>query len=119
MSRRVYIDLKLEEDLNYYLQNKLYQDAIGASEEINFIKQANWVKDSAVIDKINYIKGIWRISLLFAHYKDPLQFIIRHITNCHSEQKATISAYLFRKNAAKDQRGTLEISPLNFTFCKN
>ncbi len=119
MNKRVYIEKKLEDAIENYFSIHAYLDKKGGREDIKFTREAKWVKDSAVIENVFYKNGMWQINLLFAHYKDPLQFIIRKITSCASEKKATLAGYLFKKNAAKDQRGTLVINEKDFKFCEN
>jgi hypothetical protein len=72
-----------------------------------------------VIDRIEYRKGAWEISLIFSHYQNPLQLIVRRIVTCPSEQKAELVAFYLRRQAAKDPRGTLEVTIKDFSLCPN
>jgi len=95
---------------------------IGQTASVNdmlFIIDGSWLKDSAVIDIIEKNKGAWEVQMIFAHYKNPLQLIIRNITRCFSEQKAMAAAFYISKEAAKDRRGTLSVSIEALSLCSN
>lgn len=84
-----------------------------------FLKNDWWLADTAVIDNINYKKGGWEVFFTFANYKKPLQLIVRKITRCFSEGKAITASYYMRRQAAKDQRGTLAVALKDLNLCIN
>ena len=84
-----------------------------------FIKDGTWLKDAAVIEAICNRRGGWEVDLIFAHYKYPLQLIVRNITRCFSKQQAQAAAFYIRKEAAKDWRGTLDVSIKDLGLCSN
>lgn len=88
----------------------LYDGVKASSHDIHFIKDDTWLSETSVIEQIAQRKGTWQIDLLFAYYKEPLRFIIRKIT-CHTSYKqASLLGSIFRRQAAKDQRGTIIIN---------
>jgi len=90
-------------------QNALFDDRIGDESEFHFLRSNHWLLDAAVVDRINFRKGQFRIDLVFAHQKQPLKLLVRHITVHSDRKKAAIMSQLFRRQAAKDQRGTIII----------
>ncbi len=101
------------------LNNEKHVGQIADASDLLFIKDGNWLKDAAVIDMVFARKGAWDVCLVFAHYKNPLQFIIRNITRCFSENKANATAFYMKKDAAKDRRGILEVSIKDLNICNN
>lgn len=92
------------------LNNQHFTDKVGSKEDMNFLSDDEWLKDTAVVENIVERKGMWEIHLVFAHYKTPLKLIKRVITRYTDRRKALISANYMRRLAAKDQRGTLTVS---------
>lgn len=90
-------------------QMSLYEDRLGQESEFNFLRSNSWLSDTAVIDRLIYRKGQFRIDLIFAHHEQPLKFLIRTITVQSDRKKAEIMSQFFRRQAAKDQRGTLMV----------
>ncbi|PSL03853.1 hypothetical protein [Cecembia rubra] len=90
-------------------QLSLYEDRLGDESEFSFLRSNEWLGDTAVIDRLIYRRGEFRIDLIFAHHKQPLKFLVRNITVQSDRKKAEIMSQLFRRQAAKDQRGTLMI----------
>jgi hypothetical protein len=114
---------KISEGVIYEMHNFLEKEKVigkaAKPEDLYFITEGAWLKDSAVIDAISYYKGGWDVLMIFAHYKNPLQLIVRNITRCYSEHKAKAAAFYIRKEAAKDRRGTLNVSIQNLGLCTN
>lgn len=119
MSGNVKISLRLLSEMHNFLEKEKIVGKAGKVEDLCFITEGAWLKDSAVIDFITYKKGGWDVHLIFALYKNPLQLIVRNITRCFSEHKAKAAAFYIRKEAAKDRRGTLSISIQNLGLCDN
>lgn len=105
--------------MNNFLDNEKYIGQIARSADLLFITDGSWLKDTAVIDAISSKQGAWDVYLIFAHYKNPLQLIVRNITRCFTEQKALASAFYIRKEAAKDRRGTLTVCINDLSLCIN
>lgn len=99
-------------------QISLYEDRLGHESEFKFLRSDAWLGDTAVIDRMIYRKGQYRIDLVFAHHKQPLKLLIRNITIQPDRKKAEIMSQIFRRQAAKDQRGTLMIQEelLNLSY---
>lgn len=93
-------------------------DAAGKSADISFINDDFWLQDTAVIENIEYRNGEWNIYLVFAHYQLPLKFLKRKIVKFSCKRKASIVAHYMRRQAAKDQRGTLTVNKdlINISF---
>ncbi|MEP7374246.1 MAG: hypothetical protein ABI675_12700 [Chitinophagaceae bacterium] len=119
MSGKVKISEYVLSEMNNFLDNEKYVGQIAMSADMLFITDGSWLKDAAVIDSIINRQGAWDVYLIFAHYKNPLQLIVRNITRCFSEQKAMAAAFYIRKEAAKDRRGTLTVSIEDLGLCSN
>lgn len=102
-----------------FLDNEKKVGQTARQGDLLFITDGSWLKDAAVIDAISSRKGAWDISLIFVHYQKPLQLLVRNITRCFSEQKALAAAFYIRKEAAKDRRGTLQVSIKDLHLCSN
>ncbi|WP_194775413.1 hypothetical protein [Pararhodonellum marinum] len=110
MKRNPVLDYQMYEwILKSINQMSLYDDRLGHESEFNFLRANRWLGDTAVIERMIYRKGEFRIDLVFAHHKQPLKLLIRNITVQSDRRKAEIMSQLFRRQAAKDQRGTLLI----------
>jgi hypothetical protein len=119
MSRKIKISEYVLSEMNNFLDNEKYVGQMAMSADMLFITDGSWLKDAAVIDAITNRQGAWDVYLIFAHYKNPLQLIVRNITRCFSEQKALAAAFYIRKEAAKDRRGTLTVSVKDLDLCSN
>ena len=102
-----------------FLDNQHFTEKPAAEEDMLFLKNDWWLANTAVIDTINFRKGGWEVFLTFANYKKPLQLIVRMIVRCFSEGKAKTAAHYMRKQAAKDQRGTLFVALRDLNLCIN
>ena len=119
MKNKAKISGRVISEMHNFLEKEKIIGRAGKQEDLYFITEGAWLKDSAVIDAISYHNGGWDVYLIFAHYKNPLQLIVRNITRCYSEQKARAAAFYIRKEAAKDRRGTLNVSIQNLGLCYN
>lgn len=99
------------------LSNLFFTEKLGLDSDMNFYRDDLWLSDTAVIELLQYRKGCWEINLLFAHYKTPLKFLSRRITTHSCPKRAKTMAFYMRRQAAKDQRGslTLDINDLNLS----
>jgi hypothetical protein len=119
MSRSHHISERVLSAMNRFLENETCIGQPAQPGDMVFISEGAWLKDAAVIDTINNNQGAWDVSLIFAHYKNPLQLLVRNITRCFTEQKARAAAFYIRKEAAKDRRGTLSVSINDLSLCTN
>lgn len=119
MGRQRKISEHVLSEMNNFLDNEKYVGQIARPGDTLFITEGGWLKDAAVIDVISKRQGAWDVYLIFAHYKNPLQLIVRIITRCFSKQKAQAAAFYLRKEAAKDRRGTLTVSINDLGLCSN
>lgn len=110
MPRRFAIDDASYEAMLCYLNGTASADRCGAPPDIQFINEDFWLQDTAVIENIELRNGEWTIYLVFAHHLRPLKFIKRKIVNFACPKKAGLSAHYMRRQAAKDQRGTLVVN---------
>ena len=85
-------------------------DRPGGGRDAAFINDDYWLQDTAVIENIEKRKGEWSIYLVFAHHLHPLRFIKRQIVHYSCPKKAALAAHYMRRQAAKDQRGTLSVA---------
>ena len=81
----------------------------GSEEDLRFVHTDFWLQDTAVIEDIERRSGLWRVSLLFVHHVNPFKFIKRSIRSFADVKKARTAAHYMRRQAAKDQRGTLMV----------
>jgi hypothetical protein len=119
MSRKGKISEGVLSEMHHFLENEKHVGQVAAQGDLRFIVDGSWLKDAAVIDVISNRSGAWDVYLIFAHYRNPLQLIVRNITRCFSEQKALAAAFYIRKEAAKDRRGTLTVSLKDLDLCIN
>lgn len=102
-----------------FLKSQYLTEKHAEEQDLFFLRDDAWLADTAVTDRIEYRKGAWEISLTFTHYKNPLQLLVRKIITCYSEKKAEMAAFYVRRQAAKDKRGTLEVTVNDFNLCIN
>ena len=108
------IDKKLYNEILNTLNNQFHTEKAGISADMNFMVNDRWMRDTAVIENIVERRGLWKIFLVFAHYKNPLLLIRREISVCFAQKKALIYAQYMRRIAAKDPRGTLTLDIKDF-----
>ena len=113
------LDRKVYEAMLSFISNQHILEKNAAEKDFFFLQDHSWLDDTAVIDRIEYRKRAWEISLIFAHYKKPLQLLFRKIVTSYSEQKAETASFYLRRQAAKDRRGTLEITLKDLNLCIN
>ena len=100
-------------------QMTLYQDQCAEAADTAFIRQGEWLSESAVVVHINKRKGTWCIDLVFAHPRCPLRLLVRKIATETSWTKACLRGSLFQRQAAKDQRGTILPELSSFAISDN
>jgi hypothetical protein len=106
-------------ELLKFLNNQHYTERVGVEEDMVFLHDDHWLKDSAVISNVVGRNGMWEIYLIFAYFTNPHQLIKRIIGQFASLEKAQLSAHYMQRMAAKDQRGTLEVNVLRFGISPN
>ena len=101
-----------------YLTSMALVEKSGEQRDLHFIDEDFWLQDTAVIENIELRNGEWNIYLVFAHHLIPLKFIKRKIVNFACPKKASLTAHYMRRQAAKDQRGTLKVNAnlINLSF---
>jgi hypothetical protein len=119
MGKKSKISETVLSEMHSFLDNEKHVGQKAHADDMLFIAEGYWLKDAAVIDVVSNRQGAWDVCLVFAHYKNPLQLIVRKITRCYSKQKAQTAAFYMRKEAAKDRRGTLEVSINDLHLCNN
>jgi hypothetical protein len=85
MNKKIKISVRVLSEMYNFLEKEKIVGKAGKQEDLYFITEGSWLKDSAVIDSISYHNGGWNVHLIFAHYQNPLQLIVRNITRCYSE----------------------------------
>lgn len=98
-----------------YLDKFSTTEQRGLNEDSFFINEDFWLQDTAVVENVECRNGEWNIYLVFANHLIPLKFIKRKIVNYACPKKAALVAHYMRRQAAKDQRGTLRLSMNLFT----
>lgn len=118
-------------DSSFNIDSNLYESVLDLLNDLHIVESKGniadfkfyfddlWLSDTAVIENLAYVCGQWDIELLFALHNNPLKFIKRQITSFSCHKKATLTATLMRRLAAKDQRGTLTIDSKNLSICCN
>ena len=120
MKRKPQIDYKTYQWLLSKINQKvLFEEQSSSPKDLLFIKEGAWLADTAVIEHLTRRRGTYSINLLFAHYKQPLKLLIRTITQHSNPRKAQVMSQLFRRQAAKDQRGTLKVDESSFLIDYN
>lgn len=100
-----------------YLDNLSLTEQNGITKDAFFINEDFWLQDTVVVENVECRNGEWSIYLVFAHHLIPLKFIKRKIVNYVCPRRAALAAHYMRRQAAKDQRGTLQVN-VNL-FCTN
>lgn len=116
MPAKCHIDEIVYSRMLDYVQQLVQTELLGQSNDISFYNDDFWLQDTAVIENVELRNGEWNIFLVFAHHNLPLKFIKRKIRNYSCPKRAAITAHYMRRQAAKDQRGTLTVSPASLTF---
>ncbi|MCG8328509.1 MAG: hypothetical protein MI974_12525 [Chitinophagales bacterium] len=99
------------------LNNQHFTDKSGCQEDMDFLSDDWWLRDTAVIENIVKREGMWEIHLVFAHYQEPKKLIKRVISRFTCKNKAELNAWYMKRLAAKDQRGTLKVNLDDFKLC--
>lgn len=100
--------------------NIVITDYMGQSSDLRFISDESWLHDTSVTANIVSYKGQWKIRLVFAWVKKPLQLICRYMPDSYStKNKAETFANYFLKTTQKDKRGLLIINNYDFNICYN
>lgn len=116
----MYFDLEALQKFHLYWRDLETTESRGYLDDLAFMKEDEWLKDSAVIDRIQAFKGQWTVSLVFADPARKGTFIVRYIrNNCPTYKKAVVTAGFMRRVAAKDPRGTIEIDPGDYNLPLN
>lgn len=113
------IDSNLYESILDLLNDLHIAESKGNIVDFKFYFDDLWLSDTAVIENLAYVCGQWDVELLFALHTNPLRFIKRQITSYSCPKKASLTATLMRRLAAKDQRGTLTLNLKDVSICCN
>lgn len=119
MGKKFKIDFTIYKSMLNYLNNLHFLEKKGDNQDMNFLQDDHWLRDTAVVYHVNRYKGMWEIKLLFAHYNDPLKLVLRKISKNTDRKKAEKYAQYMMRLAAKDQRGTLKINTDGIKICVN
>ena len=111
------LDAGAYDELLNLLNNQHFTEVPALSEDMDFLSDDWWLRDTAVIENIVAREGMWEIHLVFAHYLQPQKLIKRVISRHVSKDKAELSAWYMSRLAAKDQRGTLKVNLDDFKLC--
>ncbi len=116
---------------NFYIAPSLYESVLDILNETHFVETKGnlsdfiflhddiWLSDTAVIENVSLIYGLWEIELVFVLHTNYLKFIKRKIVSSYCRNKALLTASLMRRLAAKDQRGTLVVDTNRIEWCNN
>lgn len=111
------LDQKSYEMLLRFINEQYFKESKGHEVDLAFLSDDWWLGDTAVVNNIARKRGMWEISLVFAHHEFPLKLISRIISSHASKTKAETFAFYMTRQAAKDQRGTLAVELSHFNFC--
>ncbi len=114
-----FIDKRLYDLILSSLDMQWCYETAGNKQDMVFMVNDRWMRDTAVVENIIRRDGLWKIFLIFAHYKNPLLLIRREISACFSKSTALVYGQYMRRIAAKDPRGTLEVDIRDFTIHLN
>jgi hypothetical protein len=81
------------------------------AQDLERLNQDAWLTDSAVVCHSVRCQGAWEVRLLFANPSPPYRFLQKPIARFSCPRRAALTAELMRRQAAKDQRGTIKINP--------
>ncbi len=112
-------DLKTLRKFYLHWRSEKAKEVVGEKVDLSFMDQGAWLKDSAVIDRIDKVKNGWAVKLVFAHPTEINTFLMKTIRVSPTLEKARLTATLMRKTAAKDPRGTTTLSPTIFKIFEN
>lgn len=96
-----------------------YEEKQGSTEDLLFMSNEFWLQDTAVIDHVMLRKGMYYVTLVFSHHSIPYRWLCRGICGYADVKKAILGAHYMRRQAAKDQRGTLTISMERYMLNNN
>ncbi|MCU0450980.1 MAG: hypothetical protein MUC97_14270 [Bernardetiaceae bacterium] len=96
--------------LTWVDQLPLAEKAAQANDLAGLEKDA-WLADSAVVAHSVRCQGAWEVRLLFANPSPPYRLLQKTIARYSCPRRAALTAELMRRQAAKDQRGTIKINP--------
>jgi hypothetical protein len=119
LKKPFYIDSKLYEKSLDYLNDLHFVDSKGKLNDFSFFNDDKWLSETAVIENLVKVSGQWDIELLFVLNDNPLKFIKRFIVSYACPRKATLFASIMRRQAAKDQRGTLIVDYKEIQISEN
>ncbi len=114
-----FIDSGLYKRILKSLDVQFQLETAGNRQDMAFMVNDRWMRDTAVVENVIRRDGLWKIFLIFAHYRNPLLLIRREISECFSKNTAMIYGQYMRRIAAKDPRGTLEVDIRDFTIHLN
>lgn len=110
MGCRIEIDEDAYSNMLEAINRMAATDRAGTQADAAFMNEDFWLQDTAVIENIERRSGQYVIFLVFAHYLKPLKFLKRKIVQYSCPRKAAMVAHYMRRQAAKDQRGTLTVN---------
>lgn len=113
------LDSSVYNKLLNLLNNQHFIEKPGSQEDMDFLSDDWWLRDTAVIENIVKREGMWEIHLVFAHYQEPQKLIKRVISRYPCKNKAELNAWYMKRLAAKDQRGTLKVNLDDFGLCSS
>lgn len=111
--------LNLSPELYAELLNRLnalhLTDRLGFDGDLSVFEKDQWLCDAAVLERLVLRKGTWDIELVFVDGATPFKLLTRRITSNPCPKRATLTASLMRRLAAKDQRGTIQVNTDQFS----
>ncbi|MEM6263378.1 MAG: hypothetical protein AAGI38_12775 [Bacteroidota bacterium] len=84
-------------------------NVLGTQEDMAFVApDATWLHDSEVKTDIILQNGMWQVFLVFVGLDSPLHLFRRKIQSYSSQKKAQMFGEIYRRSAARDERGNLK-----------
>lgn len=119
MKKRFEISLEAYEFLLQQANGWHLQEKIGTPKDLEFLKKDYWLQDTAVLEFLEKKKGMWEVALIFVDHLNPFKFIKRSICRYADLKRARQAAHFMRRQAAKDQRGTIYLDPTGIRYGNN
>ena len=99
--------------------NPYLDETVGKEADLTFLKEDDWLHDTAVSDRINQYRGRWYVTMVYVSIHDPLRLVCVELGDYPTSRKATLYANIFKRGIRKDARGTLTINTDALHICSN
>lgn len=91
----------------------------GNMTDTKILEKDRWLMDTEVIYRLDKVKGMWQLTMVYVAINNPFQLICRILDRYASKKKAEIYAQILQRGIRKDARGTLKSNVNAFNICDN